>query len=58
MPNHTSDEHEWFKKSVNMTPGYEDYYVWHDGRMKNGTLEEPNNWVMMWKIADRENKKV
>ncbi len=51
---HTSDEHEWFKKSVNREPGYEDRYVWSDGRRneKNGELIlvdgkpiPPNNWL-------------
>lgn len=41
VPNHTSDEHEWFKLSENRTAGYEDYYVWVDG--EDGI--PPNNWV-------------
>lgn len=32
VPNHSSDENSWFVKSVNREKGYEDYYVWHDGR--------------------------
>lgn len=36
VPNHSSDQHEWFVKSENREKGYEDYYVWRD---------EPNNWV-------------
>ncbi len=28
---HTSDQHEWFEKSVAREAGYEDYYVWRDG---------------------------
>lgn len=55
VPNHSSDQHEWFIKSANRTPGYEDYYTWKDG--KNCEPEEewdpesetlpcdpPNNW--------------
>ncbi len=34
--NHTSNEHEWFKKSLNHDPAYRDYYIW-----KN----KPNNWT-------------
>lgn len=28
--NHTSDEHEWFKKAVAGDPKYMDYYIWRD----------------------------
>ncbi|XP_033230357.1 alpha-glucosidase-like [Belonocnema kinseyi] len=44
VPNHSSDQHEWFKKSVEEIEPYTDYYVWHEGRNVNGTLEPPNNW--------------
>lgn len=45
--NHTSDEHGWFIKSRNREPGYEDYYIWRDGkgRKADGTFKRaPNNW--------------
>lgn len=46
VPNHSSDEHEWFKKSVENDPEYKDYYVWHDGSVdKDGKRIPPNNWV-------------
>lgn len=46
VPNHSSDENEWFKKSVRREKDYEDYYVWHDGYvLENGTRVPPNNWV-------------
>lgn len=39
--NHTSTEHEWFKKSASSKDNeYRDFYVWKDGI--DG--EEPNNW--------------
>ena len=41
VPNHSSDQHEWFKKSVEKDPDYADFYVWKKG--KNGG--PPNNWV-------------
>ncbi|XP_062548564.1 maltase 2-like [Armigeres subalbatus] len=47
VPNHSSDKHEWFEKSENRTPGYENYYVWHDG-IPGSNLDQnepPNNWV-------------
>ncbi|EDS30628.1 conserved hypothetical protein [Culex quinquefasciatus] len=45
VPNHSSDEHEWFVKSENREVGYEDFYVWHDGIVgSNGQRSPPNNW--------------
>lgn len=49
---HTSHEHEWFQKSRNRESGFEDYYVWHDGRrdesgeliIHDGKPVPPNNW--------------
>ncbi len=34
--NHTSDEHEWFKKSIEGIKPYDDYYIWND---------KPLNWT-------------
>ena len=39
--NHTSTEHEWFKKSRERIEPYTDYYIWRPAK-KNGGL--PNNW--------------
>ena len=39
--NHTSDEHEWFEKSRQEVPGYEDFYHWVEGSPD----EPPNNWT-------------
>lgn len=39
--NHTSDEHEWFKKSKDKNSPYHDYYFWRKGRGKR----PPNNWL-------------
>lgn len=48
VPNHTSDQHEWFIKSVNKTDKYTDYYIWSDGKvLENGTRVPPNNWVSL-----------
>lgn len=38
--NHTSDEHEWFRKAIDGDEKYRDYYIFREG--KNGKL--PNNW--------------
>lgn len=47
VPNHSSDEHEWFKKSVKREDPYTNYYVWMDGKDvdETGELEPPNNWI-------------
>lgn len=48
--NHTSTEHEWFKKAAASTENaYRDYYIWKD---------EPNNWLSKfggsaWKLDER-----
>ena len=39
--NHTSTEHEWFKKSRERIEPYTDYYIWRPAK-PNGKL--PNNW--------------
>ncbi|XP_034651353.1 maltase A1 [Drosophila subobscura] len=51
VPNHSSDENEWFKKSVKRERGYEDYYVWHDGKVNatTGEREPPSNWLQAFR---------
>lgn len=55
VPNHCSDQHEWFQKSLAREDPYTDYYVWHDskGVDENGTQILPNNWVLAFN-CDRE----
>ena len=40
--NHTSDEHEWFKKSRELDSPYRDYYFWRGGTVGG---RPPNNWT-------------
>lgn len=52
--NHTSDEHEWFQKSLDRQSPYRDYYIWRPG--KNG--RPPNNWTSFfgedcWEYDDK-----
>ncbi|XP_067633473.1 maltase A3-like [Eurosta solidaginis] len=50
VPNHTSDEHEWFIKSVQNDTEYADYYVWHPGKVtENGTRIPPTNWISVFR---------
>lgn len=43
VPNHTSDQHPWFKDSrSSRTSRHRDWYIWHDPPSGGGP---PNNWV-------------
>jgi len=46
VPNHTSDEHEWFMSSKQSRMNkHADWYVWRDGRVDlDGVRRPPNNW--------------
>ncbi len=45
VPNHTSDQHEWFQAALKAAPGSEEraYYHFKEGKGENGELP-PNNW--------------
>lgn len=53
MPNHTSDEHEWFQKSANNVTGFEDFYIWHPGYWNetSQTRSPPNNWLSAFRYT-------
>ncbi|XP_053659061.1 maltase A3-like [Anopheles marshallii] len=60
VPNHSSNLHDWFNKSENQVAGYEDYYVWHDGKTNpaGGKNLPPNNWIQAfrgsaWEWSDK-----
>ncbi len=43
VPNHTSDQHEWFKEAKKGPENeFRDYYIWKDPAPDGGP---PNNWV-------------
>lgn len=48
-PNHSSDQHPWFLRSINKEEPYTSFYVWADGKVNTGsrTLIPPNNWVSL-----------
>ncbi|XP_051858906.1 LOW QUALITY PROTEIN: maltase 1 [Drosophila albomicans] len=49
VPNHSSDKHEWFIKSVAREPGYEDFYIWENGTVtEDGDRVPPNNWISVF----------
>jgi glycosidase len=47
VPNHSSNLHEWFQRSVKREAPYTDYYMWADakGFETQATPIPPNNWV-------------
>ncbi len=46
VPNHTSDQHEWFKESRSSRENPKrDYYVWRDPKPDGSP---PNNWVSIF----------
>ena len=42
VPNHSSDQHPWFQKSLHNLEPYSDYYVWLP---RNSSGYPVNNWV-------------
>ncbi|KAM5292293.1 amino acid transporter heavy chain SLC3A1 [Ctenodactylus gundi] len=48
IPNHTSDQHPWFRMSRTRTGKYTDYYIWRDCTHENGVTVPPNNWVSVY----------
>ncbi|XP_033223825.1 alpha-glucosidase-like [Belonocnema kinseyi] len=44
IPTYSSDQHEWFQKSVAGVEPYTDYYVWKEGQKDDGIMQPPNNW--------------
>jgi alpha-glucosidase len=49
VPNHTSDQHEWFQRALKAEPGTSEreFYYFKDGLGENGDIP-PNNWVSMF----------
>lgn len=50
VPNHTSDQHEWFTKSEDRDPEFDKYFIWRDGKPnpEGGQPLPPNNWVSVF----------
>ena len=45
VPNHTSDKHEWFQKSLKGEKPYDEYYIWKSNRSAENP---PNNWISVF----------
>merc|ERR1719334_555206 len=48
VPNHSSNEHEWFLKSEQRIEPYTDYYIWKD-RNESNPNGLPNNWLSVFR---------
>ncbi|XP_055372555.1 maltase A3-like [Condylostylus longicornis] len=52
VPNHSSDQCDWFNKSIHKIEPYTNYYVWHKGKEdpKNpGQRLPPSNWISVFR---------
>ena len=54
VPNHCSDQHEWFKAATNKShpdhATYKDFFIWHEGKLlENGTRVPPSNWLSIFR---------
>ncbi|TDG41738.1 hypothetical protein AWZ03_011844 [Drosophila navojoa] len=49
VPNHSSDECDWFIRSAAGEEKYKDYYIWHPGFVENGVRRPPSNWVSVFR---------
>ncbi|EDW74213.1 maltase A3 [Drosophila willistoni] len=51
VPNHTSDECDWFIRSAAGEEEYKDFYVWHTGKVVNGIRQPPTSWISVFRGA-------
>lgn len=56
VPNHSSDQCEWFVQSLLRNAEYDEFYTWHDGFEIDGVPIPPNNWVNIFKCFVRKLK--
>ncbi|CAH0700171.1 unnamed protein product [Spodoptera exigua] len=52
VPNHTSNESEWFQNSINKVGNYSEYYIWADGipdANNQSILHPPSNWLSVFR---------
>ncbi|XP_070504536.1 maltase A1-like [Chironomus tepperi] len=53
VPNHSSHEHEWFKKSERNESGFEDFYIWRNPKIDevSNTPVPPTNWLSVFRYS-------
>lgn len=53
--NHSSNESEWFIKSLHGDEYYNDWYIWEQGHVDaEGARKPPNNWVRIIGWSDKD----
>lgn len=59
VPNHTSDQHEWFLKSRSSRDNDKaDWYIWHDGiEDDEGERHPPNNWASVFSLPQLDRRR-
>ena len=48
VPNHSSNEHDWFLRSERREDPFTDYYIWRD-RNESNAGGVPNNWLSVFR---------
>lgn len=51
VPNHSSDENDWFRRSARREKYFQDFYVWHPGFVdaQNASVRRPpTNWISVF----------
>lgn len=52
VPNHSSDENDWFIKSANKDSEFVDFYLWHPGYVDEHNTSKrlpPSNWLSIFR---------
>ena len=59
IPNHSSDQHPWFIKSLQREEPFTDFYIWADpkGFDELGNPIPPSNWVIIFEARRAEEVK-
>lgn len=58
VPNHTSDQHEWFQSSRLKSGGKDDWYIWSDPVYdENGVRRPPNNWASVFSLPQLDRRR-
>jgi alpha-glucosidase len=53
IPNHCSDENEWFLRSERNESGYKDYFIWRNPKIDeiSNVMIPPTNWLSVFRYS-------